>query len=100
MRQTLAMMMMVFLAVSGCVTDSDVIRGDHSAWVQRMARERGMHDLNCNSALATRPIRSDRMADRWDPLFSEYSVWVEGCGKSIRYQLKCEEENICSFSNI
>lgn len=89
----------VFL-LAGCASDSALYVGDNSSLSQAMAQERAVVDLKCKEALADRPIRSERMED-WedDPVYSEYKVWVEGCGKEINYVVVCRHGMACTFAD-
>lgn len=86
--------------LAGCATDSALYVGDNSSLSQTMAQERAVVDLTCKEALADRPIRSERMED-WqdDPVYSEYKVWVEGCGKEINYVVVCRHGMACAFAD-
>jgi len=91
---------LLFFLLVGCVTDSALYRSDNSSVSQAMAQQRAVTDLKCKEALADRPIRSDRM-ENWpdEPLYSEYKVWSEGCGRSINYVVVCRNGNICTFAD-
>jgi hypothetical protein len=91
---------LLFFLLVGCVTDSPLYSDDHSSVSQIMAQKRAMTDLKCSEALADRPIRSDRMED-WssEPLYSEYKVWSEGCGRSINYVVVCRIGDLCRFAD-
>ena len=92
--------LLLFSLLAGCASDSALYLRDNSSLSQTMAQERATVDLKCRGALADRPIRSERMED-WedDPVYSEYKVWVEGCGKEINYVVVCRHGTACAFAD-
>lgn len=78
---------------SGCVTDSPALHRDDTARVKGMGEEKAHRDLACATVKSGRPIRSIRMTDGSEPLFNEYRVWVEGCGKHITYVIACTDDD-------
>lgn len=84
--------------LSGCVSDAPAVHRDDAAKVGALAEERAHKDLGCASAKAGRPVRSVRMSDWGEPLFTEYRTWVEGCGKHVTYVIACHDDDECQFS--
>lgn len=85
--------------MTACVMDSEILQRDDTARVRNLGEERAHADLACPNVKAGRPVRSDRMTDWGEPLFSEYRTWVEGCGKHITYVIACHEDDECVFSD-
>ncbi len=90
---------LILALLAGCVTDEALFRNDNSLASQAMAQQRAVMDLSCEEAMADRPIRSDRMEDWPDELYSEYKVWAEGCGSNVSYVVVCRSGNVCSFAD-
>lgn len=88
-------LVVLILALSGCVTDSPAVHRDDTAKVQSIGEERARKDLGCSSAKAGRPVRSVRMSDWGEPLFTEYRTSVEGCGKHVTYVITCRDDDEC-----
>jgi hypothetical protein len=87
------------LSLTACVMDSPILQRDDTARARSLGETRARTDLSCTQVKAGRPIRSDRMTDGDEPLFSEYRTWVEGCGKHITYVIACHEDDECIFSD-
>ena len=84
--------------LSGCVSDAPAVHRDDAAKVRALGEERAHKDLGCASAKAGRPVRSVRMSDWGEPLYTEYRTWVEGCGKHVTYVIACHDDDECQFS--
>lgn len=89
---------------SGCISDSPIVHRDDTVRVRQLGEKRARTELACEKAVAGRSVRSVRMTDWGDPLFAEYRVWVEGCGKHLTYVLVCQEDEdnedeACRFSD-
>lgn len=93
--------LVLMLLVSGCVFDSAITRRDDSARVRAEGESRARKDFSCDRMVAGRTVRSVRMTDWGEPLFAEYRLWVEGCGKHVTYTLTCQEDEEvpCQFSD-
>jgi len=91
--------MVLCLTFSGCVTDSPAVHRDDTAKVRSLGEERAHKDLGCPSAKAGRPVRSVRMSDWGEPLYTEYRSWVEGCGKHVTYVIACHDDDECQFAD-
>lgn len=91
--------MLLCLSLTGCVTDSPALHRDDAAKVRSLGEERAHKDLACPSAKAGRPVRSVRMSDRGEPLFTEYRTFVEGCGKHVTYVIACHDDDDCVFGD-
>jgi len=89
-----------FVSVSlfGCVMDSPAVHRNDAAKAQLLGEERAHKDLSCPSAKAGRPVRSVRMSDWGEPLFTEYRTFVEGCGKHVTYVIACHDDEDCFFA--
>ena len=85
--------------LSGCVTSSDLSRVDYSELAQAMTRQRAAVDLKCREVIADRPIRSDRMDEWEDGLYSQYKAWADGCGRAVRYDVVCKTVSACQFAD-
>jgi hypothetical protein len=94
-----AFFFMPLMLLSGCIMDSDLSRADYTDLAQEMTRQRAAIDLKCREAVADRPIRSDRMDDWEDGLYSEYFAWADGCGRQVRYLLVCRTGSACEFAD-
>lgn len=86
--------------LTGCVSDTALLRTDNTPAAQAMTQTRAMADLKCREAVADRPIRSDRMDDWPDELYSEYTSWAEGCGRRVSYVVVCRNGNLCAFADL
>ncbi len=87
------------LLLSGCVTSSDLSRADYSELAQEMTRQRAAVDLKCREFIVDRPIRSDRMDEWEDGLYSQYKAWADGCGRAVRYDVVCKTVSGCQFAD-
>lgn len=85
--------------LSGCVTSSDLSRADYSELAQEMTRQRAAMDLKCRDVTADRPIRSDRMDDWEEGMYSAYTSWADGCGRAVRYSVVCKTGSACQFAD-
>lgn len=85
--------------LSGCVSDSPVIHRDDVAKVRLLGEERAHKDMACSSAKAGRPVQSVRMSGWSEPLYAEYRVAVEGCGKHVTYVIACHDDEECEFAD-
>ena len=88
-----------FALISGCATDSSLRRTDQSRLAQAMAQKRAVAELKCKEAQADWPIRSDRMDDWPDELYSEYKTWAEGCDRRVISLVVCRGDNVCWFAD-
>jgi hypothetical protein len=96
--------MLLPILFSGCVSDSPIVHRDDTVQVKQLSEARARKDFSCEKAAAGRPVRSVRMTDWGYPLFAEYRVWVEGCGKHVTFILVCQEDDdqedeTCRFSD-
>ena len=73
--------------------DSPAIHRHDTARVKAMGEDRAHQELACPTVKSGRPIRSLRMTDGSEPLFNEYRLWVEGCGKHITYVIACTDDD-------
>ena len=87
------------LWLCGCVTDSPAVHRDDTGKVRSLGEARAQKDFACASAKAGRPVRSVRMSDWGEPLFTEYRTFVEGCGKHVTYVIACRDDDDCAFSD-
>jgi len=87
------------LCLSGCVTSSDLSRADYSELAQEMTRQRAAVDLKCREVIADRAIRSDRMDDWEEGMYSAYTSWADGCGRAVRYSVVCKSGSACQFAD-
>lgn len=85
---------------AGCVSDTALLRTDNTSAAQAMTQKRAMAELKCREAVADRPIRSDRMDDWPDELYSEYTTWAEGCDRRVGYVVICRNGNLCAFADL
>ena len=96
--------LLLAILFSGCVSDSPIVHRDDTVRVRQLSEKKAHTELSCEKAVAGRSVRSVRMTDWGNPLFAEYRVWVEGCGKHVTYVLVCqedddEEDETCRFSD-
>ena len=96
--------LLLAILFSGCLSDSPIVHRDDTVRVRQLSEKRARSELSCEKAVAGRSVRSVRMTDWGAPLFAEYRVWVEGCGKHLTYVLVCqedddEEDETCRFSD-
>ena len=70
-----------------------------SAVAEAMAQQRAFTELHCKDVVADRALRSDHMLDWEDGLYSEYKVWIQGCGKQMTYLVVCRPEQDCLFAD-
>lgn len=89
----------LFALITGCISDSELIRSDNTAKVMEMTRQRATIDLKCTLAVADRPIRRDSMSGWTQALHSEYTAWAEGCNKQVRYLVVCKDGDVCFFAD-
>lgn len=92
-------LLLVSVSLFGCVMDSPAVHRDDSARVRLLGEERAHKDLSCAAAKAGRPVRTVRMSDWGEPLFTEYRTFVEGCGKHVTYLIACRDDDACTFAD-
>lgn len=84
---------MVVVFQVGCVMDEPVVHRDDSLRIKTLGEESAHADLQCSKVESGRPIRSVRLTEGSEPLFSEYRIWIEGCGKHITYVFVCRDDD-------
>jgi hypothetical protein len=62
---------------------------------ERLAKEQGTGDLNCNSLSAKEISSMKSEGAPMGPVWSCYDIQVSGCGKVRKYEIQCQDGGGC-----
>ncbi|MGI2325527.1 MULTISPECIES: hypothetical protein [unclassified Methylococcus] len=84
-----------FALLSGCLSDAELL-AENSRIALQTAEMRGAGELDCPRVKAAIVTEKEVPGQPLGELYSEYGVRVDGCGRTVFYDIECRDEKICA----
>ncbi|WP_367027283.1 hypothetical protein ABZN20_07820 [Methylococcus sp. ANG] len=81
--------------LAGCLSDAELL-AENSRIALRTAEARAAGKLNCPRVKAGILTKEEVPGQPLGELYSEYGIRVDGCGRTVFYDVECRDGKICA----